>query len=54
MSTGYRFRAYPDDQVARVLARWIGCQRFIKNAKVREDRYYRAFQRRFAAFYGTR
>lgn len=52
MSTGYRFRAYPDDQVARVLARWIGCQRFIKNAKVREDRYYRAFQRRFAAFAG--
>jgi hypothetical protein len=52
MSTGYRFRAYPDDKVARVLARWIGCQRFIKNAKVREDRYYRAFQRRFAAFAG--
>jgi putative transposase len=52
MSTGYRFRAYPDDSVARVLARWIGCQRFIKNAKVREDRYYRAFQRRFAAFAG--
>ena len=35
-----------------MLARWIGCQRFIKNAKVREDRYYRAFQRRFAAFAG--
>jgi len=52
MSTGYRFRAYPDDLVAGVLARWIGCQRFIKNAKVREDRYYRAFQRRFAAFAG--
>jgi putative transposase len=52
MSTGYRFRAYPDDSVARVLARWIGCQRFIKNAKVREDRYFRAFQRRFADFAG--
>jgi len=52
MSTGYRFRAYPDDRVAGVLARWIGCQRFIKNAKVHEDRYYRAFQRRFAAFAG--
>lgn len=52
MSTGYRLRAYPDDQVARVLARWIGCQRFIKNAKVREDRYFRAFQRRFADFAG--
>jgi len=53
MSTGYRFRAYPDDSVARVLSRWIGCQRFIKNAKVREDRYYRAFQRRFADFAGV-
>jgi len=52
MSNGYRFRAYPDDKVAGVLLRWIGCQRFIKNAKVREDRYYRAFQRRFAAFAG--
>ena len=52
LSTGYRFRAYPDDPVAGVLLRWIGCQRFIYNAKVREDRYYRAFQRRFAAFAG--
>ena len=52
MNTGFRFRAYPDDHVAGVLARWIGCQRFIKNAKVREDRYFRAFQRRFAAFAG--
>ena len=52
MTTGFRFRAYPDDAVASVLARWIGCQRFIKNAKVREDRYYRAFQRRFADFAG--
>ena len=52
MSTGFRFRAYPDDSVAGVLARWVGCQRFIYNAKVREDRYYRAFQRRFAAFAG--
>ena len=52
MSTGFRFRAYPDHAVAAVLLRWIGCQRFVKNAKVREDRYYRAFQRRFAAFAG--
>jgi len=53
MQAGYRFRAYPDDQVAGVLLRWIGCQRFIYNAKVREDRYYRAFQRRFADFAGV-
>ena len=28
------------------MLRWIGCQRFIYNAKVGEDRYYRAFQRK--------
>lgn len=52
MSTGFRFRANPDQQVAGVLVRWIGCQRFIYNAKVREDRYFRAFQRRFLDFAG--
>jgi len=53
MSTGFRFRAYPGDTVAGILPRWIGSQRFIKNAKVREDRYYRAFQRRFVDFAGV-
>ena len=52
MSTGYRFRASPDRTVGGVLARWIGSQRFIKNAKVREDQYHRAFQRRFVDFAG--
>ncbi len=52
MSKGFQFRAYPSDPVAGVLLRWIGCQRFIYNAKVREERYYRAFARRFAAFAG--
>lgn len=52
MSKGFQFRAYPSDSVAGVLLRWIGCQRFIYNAKVREERYYRAFARRFAAFAG--
>jgi putative transposase len=52
MSTGYRLRAYPDRTVGGVLMRWIGSQRFIKNAKVREDRYHRTFQRRFPEFAG--
>ena len=52
MSSGYRFRAYPSKSVAQTLLRWTGCQRFIYNAKVREDRYFRAFQRRFADFAG--
>lgn len=53
MTSGYRFRAYPSDPVAGVLLRWIGCQRFIYNAKVREDTYYRTFARRFADFAGV-
>jgi putative transposase len=52
MTTGYRFRANPPKPVAAVLLRWIGCQRFIKNAKVREDQYFRAFKRRFPEFAG--
>ena len=52
MSTGFRFRAYPSDDVARVLLRWIGCQRFIYNSKVREDQYHRRFQRKTLALAG--
>ena len=44
--TGFRFRCYPTPAQAQVLLRWIGCQRFIYNAKVTEDRYYRRFIRR--------
>jgi putative transposase len=48
MQTGNRFRCYPTPEQAQTLFRWIGCQRFIYNAKVSEDRYYRAFARRLA------
>ena len=41
--TGFRFRCYPTLAQAQILLRWIGCQRFIYNAKVTEDRYYRKF-----------
>lgn len=33
---------------------WIGHQRYIYNAKVREERYFRAFQRRFVGCAGMR
>lgn len=45
MLTGIRFRCYPTPPQATTLLRWIGCQRFIYNAKVQEDRYFRAFKR---------
>ncbi|MCR1347008.1 helix-turn-helix domain-containing protein, partial [Acidithiobacillus ferrooxidans] len=44
--TGFRFRCYPTPAQAQILLRWIGCQRFIYNAKVTEDRYYRKFARK--------
>ena len=44
--TGFRFRCYPTPAQAQILLRWIGCQRFIYNAKVTEDRYYRTFGRK--------
>ncbi len=44
-STGFKFRCYPTPEQAQTLLRWVGCQRFIYNAKVSEDRYYRKFAR---------
>ncbi len=50
MQTGYRFRCYPTREQEAILLQWIGHQRFIYNAKVREDRYFRAFKRRFVEY----
>jgi len=46
ISCGIKYRLHPDEQQAKVLSRWIGCQRFIYNAKVGEDRYFRTFSRK--------
>lgn len=43
MQIGTRFRCYPTSAQAQTLLQWIGCQRFIYNAKVGEDRYFRRF-----------
>jgi putative transposase len=47
MKDGYLFRAYPTLQQIAILLRWIGCQRFIYNSKVGENRYFRAFAGKF-------
>lgn len=49
---GQRYRCYPTPTQAQTLLRWIGCQRFIYNAKVAEDRYFRTFARKALAFAG--
>lgn len=46
METGFRFRCYPSQEQQAILLQWIGCQRFIYNAKVGEDRYFRTFGRK--------
>lgn len=53
MTAGFKYCCYPDKTQAETMLRWIGCQRVIYNAKVQEDRYFRTFQRKFAAFAGV-
>ena len=47
MQIGNSFRIYPDTQQSKILLNWIGCQRFIYNSKVSEDRYFKSFNRKF-------
>ena len=54
MLSGVRFRAYPAAAVAAGLRMWIGHQRFIYNAKVRELRYFRTFERHSLALTGCK
>lgn len=52
MQIGNRFRCYPTSAQAQTLLRWIGCQRFIYNAKVGEDQYFRRFAKKSLAHVG--
>ena len=52
MQIGNRFRCYPTIQQEQILLQWIGCQRFIYNAKVSEDQYFRRFARHTLALTG--
>ena len=42
--SGIKFRCYPTTEQSDILAQWMGCQRFIYNAKVAEERYFRTFR----------
>ena len=53
MQCGVRFSAKPAPDLRLTLAQWIGCQRFIYNAKVSEWEYFRAFQRHALALTGV-
>ncbi len=44
LSSGVKFRCYPTAAQANALSAWMGCQRFIYNAKVGEYRYFSKFR----------
>jgi putative transposase len=44
MQSGVKFRCYPGSILSTPLSQWIGCQRYIYNAKVGEDKYFRTFR----------
>lgn len=54
MTSGVRFRAYPTAQQQAALRQWIGHQRFIYNAKVREQEYFSSFARKSLALTGLK
>ncbi len=47
MLMGIRLQAHPTSQQKLTLCRWMGCARFIWNAKCDEDRYLGAFARKY-------
>jgi putative transposase len=53
MQCGVRFSAKPSSDLRLILAQWMGCQRFIYNAKVGEAAYFRTFQRHALALAGV-
>ena len=50
MISGIQLRAYPTNHQKLILSQWMGCARFIWNAKCDEDRYFRGFARKFTPY----
>ncbi len=50
MLTGIQLRAYPTKHQKLILSQWMGCTRFVWNAKCDEDKYFRGFARKFTPF----
>lgn len=47
MLMGIRLQAHPNDYQKLVLSQWMGCARFVWNAKCEEDRYLGSFARKY-------
>ena len=50
MLTGIQLRAYPTKHQKLILSQWMGCTRFVWNAKCDEDKYFQGFARKFTPF----
>ena len=51
---GIKYRVHPTPEMANILSQWIGHQRFIYNAKVGEDKYFRTFSRKSLSLAGIK
>ncbi len=47
MLMGIRLQAHPTEQQKLILSQWMGCARFVWNAKCDEDKYFTTFARKF-------
>ncbi len=47
MLFGIRLKANPTPNQKLILSQWMGCARFIWNAKCDEERYYSTFARKY-------
>jgi len=52
MLSGVKFWCCPGSILSTPLSQWIGCQRFVYNAKVDEDKYFRTFRNHSLALTG--
>ena len=51
---GVKFAAHPTEEQKLVLSQWMGCARFIYNAKCDEDQYYRTFLKQSLSLTGEK
>ncbi len=47
MLMGIKLQAHPTEEQKLILSQWMGCARFIWNAKCQEDKYLTAFARKY-------
>jgi len=54
MEVGVKFRAYPTQKQKVIFSKWMGCSRFIYNAKCDEDKYFRIFSSKALSLIGKK